>query len=198
MKINLQVTVIIGVLFLSACASASSTADSTVAKDEAGLYLLSTRTGIEDIDVVLAAVESGDPQALANLFTYTRTNCTNVEGLGGPPKCLADEAEGTEVDVLPFLGSEGSFLRRQDAGNWAGLYVSRLYAVCQVAGDVYSDLNYPAGEYVVILLAEENVPGTVLQVTDGKVVRIDSVFDTSLESLAERITQSGCEPVLAP
>jgi hypothetical protein len=102
------------------------------------------------------------------------------------------------VEVLPFLGSEGSFLRREDAANWTGLDVSRLYAVYRVSESVYSDRNYPAGEYAVVLLAEGNAPGTVLQITDGKIVRVDAVFDTSPEVLKEKIQQTASEVILAP
>ncbi|HSG41877.1 MAG TPA: hypothetical protein VLA72_01870 [Anaerolineales bacterium] len=48
---------------------------------------------------------------------------------------------------------------------------------------MYSDETFPAGEYSLLYLSEVNLPGTVLQITDGQIVRIDTVFDTSSEGL---------------
>ena len=152
-----------------------------------------TRTGIADVDVVLDAVESGNIQSVRELFQFTETFCTTAEGLGGPPKCRAGEADGTPVSVLPFLGSEGSFLREDEVDGWTGLQATSLYAVFRVAETVYSDKDYPAGEYGILLLAEENGLGTVLQVTGGKIVRIDTVFDTSVAGLSEYLKSNASE-----
>ncbi len=44
-----------------------------------------------------------------------------VHALGGPPPCRKGEAEGTVVEVLPSRGPEGSFMRKDEVGNWLGL-----------------------------------------------------------------------------
>jgi len=154
------------------------------------------RTGIADVDVVLDAVESGDPQSVRALFQFTETFCTTADGLGGPPKCRDGEANGTLVSVLPFLGSEGSFLRTDEVDSWTGLNANRLYAVIRVSESVYTDKDYPTGDYGILLLAEENVPGTVLQVTGGKIVRIDTVFDTSALGLIEYLKDNATEVLI--
>jgi hypothetical protein len=141
-------------------------------------YPLNTRTGMDTIDSVLAAVESGDVELLRELFSYTITKCLTVEGLGGPPPCREGEADGTTVEVLPILASEGHFLRRDEAIEWDGVgNVIGLYAVYQVSISAYSEENYPAGEYGLIFLAKDGEPGVVLHVTDGSIVRVDKIFD---------------------
>jgi hypothetical protein len=93
-----------------------------------------------------------------------------------PPACRADEAEGTPVEVLPSLGPEGSFLRKDEAENFPGLNVIGLYAVYRVPHSVGSDENYPAGDYGIVYLSGENIPEVILPVMNGKIVRIDYIF----------------------
>ena len=75
---------------------------------------LTTRTGNEEIDHILDVVANGDAQALQSLTQFTNAKCTKQDGLGSPPKCRAGEAEGTPVEVLPFLGPEGNFLHKEE------------------------------------------------------------------------------------
>ena len=155
-----------------------------------------TRTSIPDVDVVLDAVQNGDTRSMRELFQFTKTVCTTSDGLGGPPKCHDGEVDGTPVIVFPFFGSEGSFLREDEVDNWNGLGTTNLYAVFRVSENVYSDDDYPAGEYGILLLALENTPGTVLQVTGGKIVRIDTVFGTSEAELSEYLKKNAAEVLL--
>lgn len=100
-------------LVLSACAlaatpteeSATLAPQSTSTTDK--FHSLDTRTGIQEVDAVLDAVESGDPQKLRDEVHYSTLACKTVNALGGPPPCQEGEAEGTLVEVLPILGSEG-------------------------------------------------------------------------------------------
>src|SRR5215208_5097270 len=88
----------------SACSpkmSATEVSISTVQPTLAEVYHpLTARTGIKEIDRVLDAI--GDTSKLRSLVQLTATRCTKQEGLGGPPKCLPGEGEGTPVEVLPF------------------------------------------------------------------------------------------------
>lgn len=86
-------------IFVSACAAPTQ---------------LNERTGIAELDSIIEIALSGDAAQLRSLIEFTPAYCTNAEGLGGPPKCLPDEAEGALVEVLPFLGAEGNFIRRSD------------------------------------------------------------------------------------
>jgi hypothetical protein len=188
---------------LSACASLADSAvdaapsplsgESVVGTEEAGFYPLSTRTGIADVDAVLAAVESGDPQQLRDLIRFTTVGCTKAEGLGGPPKCQDGEAEGTPVEVLPFLGSEGHFLRAADVSNFPGVNVTGLYAVYKVSDSAYSEEAYPVGEYAVMFVGDENQPGIVIQIRDG-IVRIDYLYSSAY--LDETLQRDAAELIL--
>lgn len=203
-------------LLLSACASATPEPAATIAvapasetaspviptstepappqPSEPGYHPLSTRTGIPDVDAVLAAVESGDPQQLRDLIRFTTVGCTKAEGLGGPPKCQDGEAEGTLVEVLPFLGSEGHFLHKADVSNFPGVNVTGLYAVYKVSDSAYSEEAYPVGEYAVMFVGDENQPGIVIQIRDG-VVRIDYLYSSAY--LDETIQRDASELILA-
>jgi len=156
-------------------------------------HSLSTRTGIEEIDIILAAVESGDPQELHTLFSFTRTACMTVHALGGPPPCREGEAEGTVVEVLPSLGPEGSFMRKDEIGNWQGLGAVGLYAVYRVSDRAYSDEYYPKGDYGIILVGGENRSNFVLQVSHEGIVRID--YPAALDEILAR---DASEVILAP
>jgi hypothetical protein len=83
------------------------------------------------------------------------------------------------VEVLPFLGPEGSYLRKDEINNFPGLNVIGLYAVYQVSDTAYSEENFPKGDYAIMLAAPDNLPGVVLQIKNGQIIRVDYVFDTS-------------------
>ena len=183
-------------ILLAACMPIET--ESSVGEDDVGLYPLSQRTGIAEIDVVLDAVEGDNPQQLRDLFHFINVPCTNADGLGGPPKCRENESEGALVEVFPFLGGEGSYLHKENLDLWPGVDVKRLYAVYRNSENVYSDETFPAGEYSILFLSEDDIPGTVLQITDGQIVRIDTVFDTSVDGLASVIAKNATDVILAP
>lgn len=151
-------------------------------------YPLDTVTQIEEIDLVLAAVASGDVQTVRDLFGFSIIACkTVVNALGGPPPCRAGEKEETKVEVLPFLGSEGSYLRKDEVSNFPGLNVTGVYAIYQVSATAYSEENFPKGDYGIMLTAPENLPNIVLQIKNGQIVRIDYVFDpASVDTILQR------------
>jgi hypothetical protein len=141
-----------------------------------------TRTGIEEIDRIIDIIILGNLDRLREAIAFTETSCTHMDGLGGPPKCREGEEEGTPVEVLPFLGPEGNFLRKDEVQDWPGIEVNGLYAVYRVSEEVYSDENYPAGEYGIAFVAgDDYVYGVVLQVSDGAIVRVDYVYGEPLE-----------------
>jgi hypothetical protein len=159
-------------------------------------YPLTTRTGIENIDRVLEA--SGDVDQLRSLIEYTSAHCTTRDGLGGPPKCLEGEREGTPVEVLPFLGSEGSFLRRDQIGNWAGFEPAGILAIYKVSAGAFSDENYPAGSYAILFAEGQDQPATSLRVSEGRIVRVDTIFDTSPQALENLLRRESAGLLLAP
>ncbi|UYN92072.1 MAG: hypothetical protein KIT70_00910 [Anaerolineales bacterium] len=132
------------------------------------------RTGMPEIDHIIETALAGDVGELRSLVHFTQAHCTNAEGLGGPPKCLPDEAEGTLVEVLPLLGAEGSFIRKAELQQWEGVQAASLYAVYEVSAAAYSDENYPRGEYALVFISDnEQSYSITLQVTQGRIVRID-------------------------
>jgi hypothetical protein len=180
---------------LSACLPIET--ESVVGEEDAELSPPSSRTGIAYIDIVLDAVENDNPEQLRALLRFINIPCTNAEGLGGPPKCRDSESEGAFVEVFPFLGSEGGYLHKENLDLWTGIDVTQLYAVYQNSDNVYSDENFPAGEYAILFLSEDDFPGTILQITDGLIVRIDTVFDTSPEGLATILKRDALELILS-
>ena len=160
------------------------------------VYPLTTRTGIEEIDRILDA--SGDVKKLRSLIQFTSTKCTRLDGLGGPPKCLENEAEGTPVEVFPFLGPEGYFLRKEEIRNWQGFETSGLYAIYELSSKAFSDENYPAGQYAIVFLGKENQPAISLHTSHGRIVRVDYLFDHSPQSLQETLEREAAKLILAP
>ena len=162
-------------------------------------HSFNTPTTIEEIDNILAAVNSNDKQKLTDLFSYTTIACKAiVNGLGGPPPCPEGEAEGTLVEVLPVLSSEGYYLYKDEISNWPGLDVAGLYAVYQVSESAYSDENFPKGNYAMILVGKENQPGIVLHIKDAGIVRIDDILDDAPGALQSVLERDAEHVILAP
>ena len=163
-----------------------------------GFYPLTTHTGNERIDAVLAAVASGNVEELRSLIEFTSAECTTQEGLGGPPKCREGEAKGTSIDVLPFMGGEGSFLHKEDIETWQGIDVSGLYAIYEVSPAVSSEQYYPVGKYAILLVSEENKPAVALRIGETGIVRVDHILGSSPESLGAMVEREASTVILAP
>ena len=131
-------------------------------------------TGVDELDRAIQIVLDGDMNALRSLIRYTEAECTFEDGLGGPPKCKEGEDEGETVEVLPFLGPEGHFIRKDDINSWTGIDASDLYAVYSVSGSAFSDPIYPSGEYAIAFINEARFLITTLQIVEGNIVRVDS------------------------
>lgn len=159
---------------------------------------LETQVGIEEIDQVTKAVASGNTEMLRSLVKFTSAPCTLQEGLGGPPKCREGEAEGTLIEVLPFLGGEGSFIRKDEIESWPGIEVAGLYAVYRVSPAVTSEQYYPAGEFAILFVGPKNRPAVSLRIGDGGIVRVDHILDGSLKSLDAILQREASEVILAP
>ncbi len=177
--------------------SIASTATLTATEEPKNVdyYPLSTRTGIADVDAVLAAVESGDAQSLRELIRFTTVRCTKADGLGGLPKCREGETEGTLVHVLPLMGPEGSFVHESDLSNLSLMQVTGIYAAYSVSESAYSEEAYPAGEYAVLFTTDVDSIYMVYQIREG-IVRIDTLF--SNESRDTVIQRDALELKLAP
>jgi hypothetical protein len=113
------------------------------------------RTGLNEVDQIIDVVLAGDMNQLRQRIKFTTTGCTHVMALGGPEKCREGETEGALVEVLPFLGAEGSQLRRDELNNWQGIDVAGLYAVYRVSGEAYSSKDYLAGEFGIFFITKD-------------------------------------------
>jgi hypothetical protein len=160
---------------------------------------LTTETGIQTIDQVLHAVASGDSQNLRALVEFIEAECTQREGMGGPPKCREGETEGTPVEVLAFLGSEGGHFRKDELENWTGILASGVYAIYEVnAAVLSSEQYYPVGKYVILFVNEENRSATALRMGERGIVRVDDIIDSSPESLSALVEREASKVILAP
>jgi hypothetical protein len=138
-----------------------------------------TRTGIEDVDHIIDVVLGASVNTMQDVLVFTVTGCTHAEGLGGPPKCREGESEGTLVEVLPILGAEGYFLRRDEIDQWRGIEVAGLYAAYSVSEFAYSEEGYPVGQFAVIFIHVSGDTSVALQIDGGGIVRIDYVLGDS-------------------
>ena len=199
---NLFVNILLVSVFgLAACSPAPAMEQATPSPEPAAAeayHPLSTRTGIEEVDRVLEAVASGDRQALLSVVQFTEAECTHAQGLGGPPKCREGEEEGTSMEVFPFLGGEGSYLRKDEIGNWQGIDISALYAVYEVSPDVHAEEYFPIGEYVILLIDSTNGEPVALRVAEGGIVRVDFLYVPIPETLNALIQREASNVVLAP
>ena len=160
--------------------------------------LLNAQIGLPRIDQVLEAVANRDVESLRSHVEFTGALCTHQDGLGGPPKCREGEAEGTPVEVLPFLGGEGSFIRKEDIDNWTGVTASGVYAIYEVSPAVTSEQYNPVGKYVILLVGEENQPAVALRIGESGIARVDTIFDSSAESLSAMIDREASTVLLPP
>ncbi len=153
------------------------------------------QTGIAEIDAVISAVLADDVTRQRELLVFRLVACTTADGLGGPPKCNEGEPDGTLVEVFPFLGPEGHFLRKEQLEEWPGIAADELYAAYRVSEGVFSDENYPAGEYAVMFRSSEDSAYVVAQIGNGGIVRFDYLFGQTPGDVLQR---DAAEIILRP
>lgn len=86
------------------------------------------RTGVEDIDSVIAAVTSGQSAPLLALANYEMVGCGPAGSLN--PACQSDEPSGTEVEALHVSDCADRLLRKSDVPAFAAKVVpGNVYAV---------------------------------------------------------------------
>lgn len=187
--------ILLAVLFFSAC---SPVTPAPQTQEPGSGYPLDTQTGIPEIDSILAAVAGGDAGELRSLVRYTTAPCTTADGLGGPPKCRDGEADGTLVDVLPVLGGEGGHIRKDEIGNWPGVKAQAVYAVYRVSEGALNEEYYPAGDFIIFFMPDENGIAAALRVAEGGIVRADTLFGEFPGAWEGFIERDASEVILAP
>jgi hypothetical protein len=143
----------------------------------AATYGPDTKTGVEAVDRILTALFAGN---LPGVVSFVAAPCTKAEGMGGPPKCRGGEEENSQVEGIPLMGPEGSYIRKDETpqGFLTGAYM--LLAVYEVKADAAQEAYYPVGKYG-ILLSQDNTSGSpvyvTLRVDDSGIVRVDTNLD---------------------
>jgi hypothetical protein len=183
---------VLGFLCLYACSPVTSVPAPGSTREG---YPLDTTTGIQEVDRVLAAVAGGQADEFSSLLHHATVPCTTKDGLGGPPKCRDGEAEGTPVEGLPFISSEGVFRRKDDITGTFRLQEEALYAIYRVSGNALNEEYYPPGKYMVVFTPDENGDITILRIDEGGIVRVDTMFADSLKVVTER---DASEVILPP
>jgi uncharacterized coiled-coil protein SlyX len=145
------------------------------------VYPPNAHTGIPEIDLVIEAILSHDVGARLELVRYSRSACTTADGLGGPPKCVQGEAEGTMVDAFPVSSGEGIQVRLEEIHNGFDFSVRGLFAVYEVPEDAHRADYWPAGEYGIVFTSEDGSSSHIVTVLveDGQIVRLDFGFGGS-------------------
>lgn len=152
-------------------------------------------TGMVELDRIIELVLRGDANELKSVVRLTQTSCTFADGLGGPPKCLEGEQEGSVVEVLPILDSEGHFLRKAELENWEGLDVSALFAVYEAAQPKFVDKDHPAGEYAIVFIGKNKNTSVTLRVDQGNIVRIDYGYEYPLTIREDEVIRYLIQPI---
>lgn len=142
-------------------------------------YPADTRTGIKEIDDVIDIIMNQDVEARLDLVQFIATACTTTSGLGGPPNCESEEANGTIVDAFPVSNGEGHFVRPGNIPDTFDFTVRGLFAVYTVPEDAYRTDYWPAGEYGIVFTSEDGgYPHAItVLVEDAQIVRLEFIPD---------------------
>jgi hypothetical protein len=117
-----------------------------------------TATGIAEVDRVIEAVRAPSARGLATMMAYREIECTEAFGAGGPPKCFnapGRPAEGTPVEVFPFLGCEleWQFDVEEFANRWMST-AGELFAVLRLERPVIDEPEIPTGAYAIVFTSD--------------------------------------------
>ena len=144
----------------------------------------------DELQPILKAILGGMLNEQIALIQYARIPCATVEGLGGPPPCPEGVAEGTEIEVFPTLGSEGSYVAPENMELFLNSsIVKSLYAVYRVTPNPNLEPYIPEGEYAMLFERDMNdisLP-VILHVVEGKIVRMDFRFGITAADLLKEI-----------
>lgn len=178
--------------------TSTSVLDAHVALLESDGHPLSTRTGIPDVDSVLAVLERGSLAEISALGGYQSLPCvTEVQEGRSAPRCPHGSLPGDVVEVLPMANCRGVTFAPADLFWAATLRGSnaKLHAVYVNAPARKAAL--PLGDYAIVITRRngERVTGAEAQVSKGRVVSVDFSCDTPAQ-LAR--TGSGGTYILKP
>ena len=154
---------------------ASATTSPTSDNAPPALYPPGYRSGIANVDSLIAILEKADGAALAQKVQLLALACTNQHsGTSGPPPCEDNEAEGTIVHVFMTGGCEPNYQREpkasQTVSNFGSQHSYRLaFAYLDPsgpaqAGAVYIGVGTGASDgYATLML---NQAGSLIGITN--------------------------------
>lgn len=145
----------------------------------------------DELEPILKAAFSGITDDMLSLMQFIEVPCANVDGIGGPPPCPEGITEGTALEVFPTFSSHGTLASRAEMTNMlaATLQVKNLHAIYRETPNPNAEPYYQPGEYAMLFERELNdmpLP-IVLQVTGGRIVRIDYHIGISPEEMLKEI-----------
>jgi hypothetical protein len=184
-KKGVLLTIVFLLPILAACSLIGGTFEVGIESDsppEPSFFIM------DQLRPIIDAILVGSLEDRIALVNYTTTPCSNAEGLGGPPKCEADETEGTLVKVLPVLSGEASYSRPDTIQNALDFNADALYAVYRVAEDAQGEDYWPAGEYGILFVGQEITAPLTIFVEDARIVRIHHHFGSVPEDLFEMVS----------
>lgn len=155
-------------------------------------------TGIDVVDQAIEVILSNDLDARRDLIRYTTAGCTTADGLGGPPKCEPDQADGTPVTYFPVLGpGEGSPVLPENIEVTIDFAVEDLYAAFRRLDTAEFDEIFPAGVYglVFTLSTGGGLTGVTVRLDEeGQIIRLDFLA----RPLESEIDGEGIELLVPP
>ncbi|MGH2632481.1 MAG: hypothetical protein ACRDG3_03640 [Tepidiformaceae bacterium] len=122
---------------------ASATTSPTPDNASPALYPAGYRSGVANVDSVMAILEKADGTALAGKVQLRALACTNLHsGTSGPPPCENSEPEGAIVHVFMTGGCEPNYQREPQASDSVRNFGSQHPYQLAFA---YTDTSGPAG-----------------------------------------------------
>lgn len=141
--------------------------------------------GVPQYDAIASAVTLGQFDEVAKAIGYIELECTNAQGLGGPPKCPEGEVEGTVVKVLPLSACEGEYVPES---NVPGLLEQLLGSAELYAAFSFADPGteeFPKGTDGLLFATDDGA--VILGVNDfGRIVSLTRGCALSAEQLYEQ------------
>lgn len=190
--------------------SVTATASATPPATPPPTPVAGRRTGVAEVDTVLAAVAAKDVDALLRLVALQEVTCIDprTQGAGGPVRCAAGEAVGSNVRAFATSTCEGEWTREADlramVNRWLdGTDSSRgVYGVVRGPSIPRSEPYWPVGEYWAVYEAKASAPGPtesrakVAVIEGGKLVALR--FGCSLTPAEEMTFRGSALPVVLP